>query len=310
MSRWSPHPVTLRQLQYVLAVAEHRSFHRAAEACAVAQPSLSAQVAQLEAALGLRLFERLARGVLVTEAGAEVVERARRTLLEADDLVATAERARDPLAGVLRIGVIPTVAPYLLPDAAPVLRAMYPRLQLVWVEEKTHAVVERVESGDLDAAIVALESDLGSLEREPVGRDAFVLAVPPGHPLATAHGAIRAGDLDGETVLLLDDGHCFRDQALAVCQRVRAEEASMRATSLSTLAQMVAGGAGVTLLPSIAVAAENRARGLALRPFGPRGPYRTLAVAWRKSAPTGPALRAIAGSLRAVIAKLSIGPHR
>ena len=306
MSRWSPHPVTLRQLQYVVAVAEHRSFHRAAEACAVAQPSLSAQVAQLEASLGLRLFERLARGVLVTEAGAEVVLRARRTLLEADDLVSTAERGRDPLAGALRVGVIPTVAPYLLPEAAPTLRAMYPRLQLLWVEDKTHAVVERVRSGDLDAAIVALESELGDLEREAIGKDAFVLAVPHGHPLASGDAPVRADKLEGETVLLLDDGHCFRDQALAVCHRMRAEEASMRATSLSTLAQMVAGGAGVTLLPSIAVAAENRARGLALRHFGPRGPSRTLAVAWRKSAPAGPALRALAGTLRAVVTKLGV----
>ena len=307
MSRWSPHPVTLRQLQYVLAVAELRSFRRAAEACAVAQPSLSAQIAQLESVLGVRVFERLPRGVVVTDAGGAVVDRARRTLVEADDLVAIAERARDPLAGTLRIGVIPTIAPYLLPEVALLLRKKLPRLHLVWIEEKTHALVERALSGDLAACIVALESDLGELEAESLGRDPFLLAVPAGHKLALGRGAAhaRAAQLEGETVLLLDDGHCFRDQAFAVCQRVGADEASVRATSLSTLAQMVAGGAGVTLLPAIAVSTENRARGLVVRSFGPRGPSRTLALAWRKTSPVRGALGAIAETMRGVVTRLA-----
>ena len=307
MSRWSPHPVTLRQLQYVLAVAELRSFRRAAEACAVAQPSLSTQIAQLESALGVRVFERLPRGVVVTDAGGPVIDRARRTLLEADDLVAIAESARDPLAGTLRIGVIPTIAPYLLPEVALVLRKKFPRLQLVWIEEKTHVLVERVASGDFAAGIVALESQLGDLETEPLGRDPFLLAVPAGHKLAMGSGAThaRAAQLEGETVLLLDDGHCFREQAFAVCQRAGADEASVRATSLSTLAQMVAGGAGVTLLPAIAVSTENRARGLVMRSFGPRGPSRTLALAWRKTSPSREALGAIAATMRSVVTKLA-----
>jgi LysR family hydrogen peroxide-inducible transcriptional activator len=302
MTRWAAHPVTLRQLQYLVAVDEHRSFHRAAEACHVAQPSLSAQIAQLEEALGVRVFERLPRGILVTEAGASVLERARRTLLAADDLVAIAARERDPLAGALRIGVIPTVAPYLLPEIAPALRARFPRLQFIWSEEKTHEIVQRAAAGDLDAGIVAVESELGDLERVPLGRDPFFLAVPVGHKLAKGRAPARPDDLDGETVLLLSDGHCFRDQALALCRRGGAEEASVRATSLSTLAQMVAGGAGITLLPSIAVATENRARGLSIRPFGPRGPARTLALAWRKSVPMADGLRAIASSLRDLVA--------
>jgi LysR family transcriptional regulator, hydrogen peroxide-inducible genes activator len=307
MGRWSPRLVTLRQLQYVLAVAEYGSFRRAAEACAVAQPSLSSQIAQLESAIGIRLFERLPRRVVVTEAGAAVIDRARRTLLAADDLVALADRARDPLAGTLRIGVIPTVAPYLLPEIAPALRAEFPRLQLLWAEEKTLPLLRSVSSGELDAGILALESDLGELESEPLGRDAFLLAVPKGHALARPRRRARARpeELEGETVLLLDDGHCFRDQALAVCQRVGAEEASVRATSLSTLAQMVAGGVGVTLLPSIAVATENRARGLVIRSFGPRGPARTLALAWRKTAPVGVAARALAQRIRVVVARLA-----
>jgi LysR family hydrogen peroxide-inducible transcriptional activator len=303
MSRWSPHPVTLRQLQYMLAVAELKSFRRAAEACAVAQPSLSAQIAQLESALGVRLFERLPRGPVLTRAGVELLARAQRTLIEADDLVATAERARDPLAGTLSIALIPTVAPYLLPEAAPLLRARFPRLTLLWFEDKTRVIVARIAAGELDAGVVALESELGELEREPLGRDAFVLALQPGHRLARARTPARPADLEGETVLLLDDGHCFRDQALSLCQRVGAAAAGLRATSLSTLAQMVVGGAGITLLPAIAVATENRARGLCIRPFGARGPARTLGLVWRKSSPAAPALRALAAALRQVVGR-------
>ncbi len=301
MKRWAPHPVTLRQLQYVLAVAEQLNFRRAAEACAVAQPSLSAQVAQVEAALGVILFERLPRGVVVTAAGKTVIERAQRLVLAADDLVATAERTRDPLAATLRIGVIPTVAPYLLPELSPVLHAKFPRLQLLWIEEKTRDVVAQVGSGELDAGILAVESDLGDLEHEPLGRDAFFLTLPKGHRLAQNKAPARLEELEGETVLLLDDGHCFRDQALAVCQRAGAGEASMRATSLSTLAQMVAGGAAITLLPKISLKTENRARALVARAFGRQGPYRTLALAWRKTTPSATVLRALAQTMRSVV---------
>ena len=301
MKRWSPHPVTLRQLQYILAVAEHRSFRKAAEACAVSQPSLSTQIAQVEAALGFKLFERLTRGVVVTESGAPVIERAARTLLEVDDLVATAERARDPLAGTLHVGLIPTIAPYLLPELAPVLRAAFPRLHFIWTEEKTEALVERVKSGALEAGILALESELGDLQHAALGRDPFLLAVPAGHPLSRSQGAVRMDQLEGETILLLDDGHCFRDQALAVCERAGAEEASVRATSLSILAQLVASGSGVTLLPQIAVRLENRARGLVTRPFGAKGPARTLALVWRRTVPVAASLQAITGTIRGVI---------
>lgn len=304
MSRWAPHPFTLRQLQYALAVAELRSFRRAAEACHVAQPSLSAQVAQLEEALGVVLFERLPRGVLVTERGRPILERARRVLVEADDALELAARQRDPLAGTLRIGVIPTVAPYLLPEAAPALRAKYPKLQLLWLEEKTAPLVRRISDGELDAGVVALESELGELECEPIAKDPFLLAFPPGHRLARGRGPAQPEQLEEETVLLLEDGHCFRDQALSVCQRVGAEEASVRATSLSTLAQMVAGGAGVTLLPAIALRTENRARGLAVKRFGGTSPARTLGLVWRKQSPAGELLREVATTLRGVVAPL------
>jgi LysR family hydrogen peroxide-inducible transcriptional activator len=304
MKRWAPHPVTLRQLQYALAIAEHGNFRKAAEACAIAQPSLSSQVAQLEDVLGVKLFERLPRGVKVTDAGSRILERARRTILEADDLVANAERTRDPMSGTLRIGVIPTVAPYLLPEIAPALRSTYSELSLIWAEEKTRDLVAKIVNGDLDAGIMALESDLADLETESIGRDAFFLAAPKGHKLAKKGKPAHLDELEGETVLLLDDGHCFRDQALAICTRIGAEEASMRATSMSTLTQMVAGGAGITLLPQIALTTENRARSLVVRPFGARGPARTLVLGWRKTSPVIPSLHAIANTMREVMAKL------
>ena len=304
MARWSPHPLTLRQLQYALAVAKFGSFRKAAQACAIAQPSLSAQIAQLESALGVVLFERLPRGVTVTEAGRAVLERAEQTLLAADDLVDAAERRRDPEGGTLRVGVIPTVAPYLLPEIMPLLRKRYPRMQFLWVEEKTEPLLARLQAGALDAGIVALDEELGELEHAELGRDPFLLAVPAGHRLARAGAPAQLEDLDGETVLLLDDGHCFRDQVLSFCQRAGADEASVRATSLSTLAQMVAGGAGITLLPRLAIATENRARSLVTRSFGPRGPSRTLALAWRRTFPAAGTVSAIGGLIRQALPAL------
>jgi LysR family transcriptional regulator, hydrogen peroxide-inducible genes activator len=304
MARWSPHPVTLRQLQYATAVAKFGSFRKAAEACAIAQPSLSAQIAQLESALGVVLFERLPRGVTVTEAGRAVLERAEHTLRAADDLVASAESRRDPEGGTLRVGVIPTVAPYLLPEIMPRLRKRYPRMQFVWVEEKTAPLLARLQAGALDAGLMALDQELGELAHAELGRDPFLLAVPVGHRLARAEAPAQLDHLDGETVLLLDDGHCFRDQVLSVCQRAGADEASVRATSLSTLAQMVAGGAGITLLPRLAIATENRARSLVTRTFGPRGPSRTLVMVWRRTLPAAPTVSAIADLIRQALPAL------
>ena len=285
MSRWSPHPITLRQLQYVLAVAELKSFRRAAEACAVAQPSLSAQIAQLESALGVRLFERDRRHVLLTGPGRELVERARRVILDADDLVDVAKRSADPLSGTLRLGVIPTVSPYLLPRIAPALRKEYPRLTLLWVEDKTDVLVRRLDEGTLDAALLALEADIGDVEREVVARDPFMLVTPADHPLGAKTSAAKPTDLRDASVLLLDDGHCFRDQALAICAKAKADELEFRATSLSTLAQMVAAGAGVTLLPALAVATEAKRADLHIRPFARPEPGRTIAFVWRKRSP-------------------------
>lgn len=285
--------LTLRQLQYAVAVADSGRFRLAAEACHVSQPALSTQLAQLERALGARLFERDRRRVLVTPAGEALLARARAVLAAAADLVESAQRLGDPLSGRLRIGVIPTVAPYVLPEVAPALRRAFPRLELLWREDRTARVVEDLAVGALDAGLLALEAELGDLEQAPVARDPFLLAAPSGHPL-TRRARVRLPDLDGARVLLLEDGHCLRAQALALCARTRVEEADFRATSLATLTQMVVGGAGVTLLPSLAARVENRSGALALRPFEAPAPGRTLALVWRRGAPQAEALRAIA----------------
>jgi LysR family hydrogen peroxide-inducible transcriptional activator len=288
---------SLRQLEYAVAVADTLSFRAAAERCHVAQPSLSAQLAQLERALGVQLFERDRRRVLVTTAGVELIERARRVLREVGDLADTAARAADPLAGRLQVGVIPTVSPYLLPAAAPALRKEYPRLTVVWREDRTAALVASLQAGTLDAALLALEAEIGDVEREVIARDRFLLAAPRGHPLATA-GAAKTSALGGATVLLLEDGHCFRDQALAVCARARARESEFRATSLPTLTQMVASGAGVTLLPELAVATEAQRAALRVRPFADPAPHRTIGLVWRRGHPLAGTLRKIAGTIK------------
>ncbi|WP_428266323.1 LysR substrate-binding domain-containing protein [Haliangium sp.] len=298
----APHPFTLRQLQYAVAVAESLSFRKAAERCGVSQPSLSAQLAELEAALGVRLFERDRRRVLITNAGHELIERARVVLRETEDLAEMARRAGDPLSGTLRLGVIPTISPYLLPRVTPTVRAAYPELTVLWVEDKTEAIVRSLERGQLDAALVALEADIGDLAHAVIGRDRFVLATPADHPLGAAPGPATPSELHDVDVLLLDDGHCFRDQALAVCAGAEAHELAFRATSLATLAQMVAGGAGVTLLPEMAIPVETGRADLKLRPFATPSPGRTIALVWRARSPLGPALEELATAVRAAFA--------
>jgi len=294
----APHPFTLRQLQYVRAVAELRSFRQAAEVCGVSQPALSVQVAQVEALLGVVLFERGQRKVLLTPAGEALLPRVRALLVDADALVEAARRTSDPLAGTLRIGVIPTVAPYLLPRVAPALRARFPRMEAVWTEEKTPVLAERLAAGTLDAMLLALEADLGDVDHAEVAHDPFVLALPPTHRLAHGTGPVTDDDLAGEGVLLLDDGHCFRTQALAYCARTEVHETAFRATSLGTLVQMVAGGAGVTFLPSCAVPTEVPRAGLTVRELAAPAPYRTIVLAWRRGSPLAEALGQVAATMR------------
>jgi len=294
----APHPFTLRQLQYMVAVADSLSFRKAAERCHVSQPSLSAQIAQLEGVLDVQLFERDRKRVLLTAVGMEVVERARRLLVEVDAVMEVARRAGDPLSGTLRLGVIPTVSPYLLPAVAPVLRKHFPRLTLRWLEDKTEVLARELARGVLDAALVALEADLGDVESVVLADDPFFLVTPKDHPLGLKKGDATPSELRGQDVLLLDEGHCFREQALSLCAKARAHELEFRATSLPTLTQMIASGAGVTLLPALAVAAEAKRSDLRVRPFAAPAPKRTLVLIWRKRSPFSGALQQVAGAMK------------
>jgi LysR family hydrogen peroxide-inducible transcriptional activator len=306
----TPSPVTLRQLQYVVAVADLGGFGRAAEQCHVSQPSLSAQVALVEEQLGVQIFERSRHGVRVSSAGAVIVEQARRVLGAQRELEQTAAHLRNPFHGTFRLGVIPTVGPYLLPEIAPALSNAYPHLTLVWREDRTAALVSQIKEGTLDGAIVALESDLDHLEHATLAWDPFMLAAVPGHPLAASNTPVRLSALTGARVLLLEDGHCFRDQAWSLCAPLRAREMNFRATSLATLVQMVGTGSSVTLLPSLALAVENRAQRLRVRPFSPAGPGRTLTLVWRPESALAAALKELAGTIRHILDNSRARPRR
>jgi LysR family hydrogen peroxide-inducible transcriptional activator len=304
-----PPKVTLRQMQYLLAVAEFGSFRRAAVACRVAQPSLSAQVAEVEAAVGVRLFERDQRHVHVTEAGRDFIERSRRVLVEVGDLLEAVQRFRDPMTGQLRVGVIPTIGPYLLPKIVPVLRRKYPELTIGWHEDKTATLVQLLNNGQMDGAILALPSEVAELRTIQLFNDPFYLAVPHSHRLAKTKRAVRLDHLEDEPWLLLDEGHCLREQALAACGSVRMSELGFRATSLSTLVQMVSAGTGITLLPQLTLEAETRRAEIATLPIAGAPPSRTIAMVYRAGCFREPALQAIGQQLTDVARSIP-GPRR
>jgi LysR family transcriptional regulator, hydrogen peroxide-inducible genes activator len=290
---------SVRQLESLVAVADQRSFRRAAGALGISQPALSAQVQAAERLLGVQVFERDRRSVLVTPAGEEVVGRARAALAAIDEVGDAARRRGEPLVGPLRLGVIPTVAPYWLPPLLPAVRARFPRLELILREDQTARLLAGLGAGTLDVALLALPVP-GDLTTAPVAREAFVAAAPRGSALTRARRKLAERDLDAHTVLLLEDGHCLRDQALAVCERGGAVEAmEVRATSLPTLVQMVAGGLGVTLLPEAAAAALVQPKGpVVVVPFGSPAPGRTLGLAWRTSSARLREFRLLAETLR------------
>lgn len=279
--------ITLKQLRYLVAVADRRHFGRAAEACHISQPSLSAQIQQLEEALGAKLFERSKRRVVPTPLGETVAERARHLLAEVDQLTTLARAAATPLTGPFRLGVIPTLGPYLLPRVMPGLRQAYPELRLYLREDLTDRLLERLARGQLEAALLALPVDQTGLIERPLFDEPFVLATPQRHRLA-ARAAVGQQDLAEETLLLLEDGHCFRAQALAVCRMAAAPTADgFAATSLETLREMVAGGIGVTLLPALACAGRPADDAVALRPFADPAPSRRIGLVWRRNAARG-----------------------
>lgn len=286
--------IKLKDLRYLVAVADTRHFGRAAERCCVSQPTLSAQLKKLEDYLGVQLIERHPKRTTLTEAGEKMVARARRIVEASDEMVELARSFRDPLTGRLRIALLPTIGPYLLPATVPKLHRALPRLDLLLYEHQTEPMLEKVRLGEIDLGILALPVELGGLESRELYVEPFVLAVPSSHRLAQ-RTAVRTEDLRGETLLLLEEGHCLRDQALEVCSRVpHTEKQDFRATSLETLRQMVATGAGVTLLPELASrGAYGTARGVAVRPFARPAPMRRIGAVWRPTTGRRSAIEAV-----------------
>ncbi len=293
--------IKLKDLKYLVAVADSRHFGRAAARCFVSQPTLSAQLKKLEDYLGVRLLERHPKRVLLTAAGQQIVERARRVIEASDDIVAIAATHRDPLAGPLRVAFLPTIGPYLLPLIIARLRKALPRLDLLLYEFQTGPMLEKLAGGALDLGVLALPVDLHGLEARPLYSEPFVVALPQGHPLAK-RAQLRIADLAGETLLLLEDGHCLREQALEVCSRLSVHERSdFRATSIETLRHMVASGSGITLLPELATrGAYASTTGVVLRNFAKPAPARTVGAVWRRSSTRSAAIEAVTTAIAAL----------
>jgi len=281
--------MNLRDLRYMLAVAEHEHFGRAAKACGISQPTLSVQVRKLEELLGVALFERNSKAVMPTAACGRLIGHVRAAVTEAEAILAVARNLRDPLAGRFRLGIIPTLAPYLLPLVFAPLRAALPALELEPWEDQTTALLERLRAHELDAALLATEVDRPDLASRPLFAEPFLAALPPEHPLA-GRAVVAEADL-ARDILVLADGHCLRDQALAACGHSGALGGALRAASLSTLLNMVAAGYGTTLIPGLAAGAAQDA-GIVLRPLAARA-GRTVRIAWRAHFPRRAAVEAV-----------------
>lgn len=275
--------LTFRQLRYLEALAEHRHFGRAAQACAVSQPALSMQIRELENFLGVGLVERRPNGVALTEIGAEVARRGNRLLAASRDLVDFARHQGRLLAGRLSFGVIPTLGPYVLPKILPALQHRYPDLRVELRETQTKVLLEELSRGRLDVVMLALPVPEAELETLELFADPFLLAVPAGDALPR-EAQITARDIDPHRLILLEEGHCLRDQALAYCAQQRPEGAiGLGATSLTTVLQMVANGYGVTLVPQVAIDVEVRDARVRLLRFAPTQPGRTIGLVWRRT---------------------------
>ena len=295
---------TPQQLRYLVTLADTQHFGRAAAACAVSQSTLSAGILAMERQLDIAILDRGgARRAVFTAPGLDIVARSRTALQALGAVNEAAAAARAPMSGPLRLGVIPTIGPFLLPRLMPALRAAFPQLRLFLREDMTQRLLERLEAGRLDALLLALPCECAGAETLEVLRDEFVVALPPGHPLA-ARERVPAAALATERLLLLEEGNCLRDQALAACQGMAGGD-GFAATSLHTLVQMVAGGLGVTLLPQLAVEGGVTAGAdVALRPLEGRGAWRSLGLAWRANAPRAADYRALGPVLAASAAGL------
>ncbi len=276
---------TLRQMRHFLALAEHAHFGHAAEACYVTQSTLSASLKEMETILGVELVERTKRRVMITPLGAEVVQRVRQILLDVDDLCEFIQSREQPLTGPLRLGSIPTIGPYLLPRVLPHLRTAYPDLQLYLREETSADLIQSLDKGQIDLALLAFPYDYATESRFDVGSDSFWIALPARHPLRHKE-RIHVNDLAGETILRLEDGHCLRDQTESFCALTANPATQIEASSLFTLVQMTANGLGLAIVPKMAVdAGLLKGTRLQTRPLEGKNTTRQIALIWRRSSP-------------------------
>ncbi len=295
--------MNLKDFKYLVALADTGHFGKAAAKTFVSQPTLSAQLRKLEEYLGVKLVERSPKNVRLTEVGRQIVARARRMLDESNEIIALARNNTDPYSGKIKIALIPTIGPYLLPRVMKRIRKALPDLGLMLYEYQTEPLLKLLREGDIDLGIMALPAPQDGLLSCALYQEEFTVALPTQHPL-TEKTTIKAQDLRGHTLLLLEDGHCLRDQALEVCSRVGVREVEdFRATSLETLRQMVVAGLGITLLPELAVDAGFGAqRGLAVRRFAKPAPARRVGAVWRKSTTRAAAIQELCGIIGQTIA--------
>jgi LysR family hydrogen peroxide-inducible transcriptional activator len=289
--------VNLRQLRFLVALSEELNFSRAAEACHVTQPTLSAGLRELEEVLGVQLAERSRRSVIMTPIGQQIADRGRRLLIAAGEIEVLAAEHSNPHAGDLTLGAIPTIGPFLLPRALPRIRAAFPQLRLFLREEMTESLLDGLHEGRLDAIVVARPFEIGNLETAFMFDDGYHLAAPPGHP-ATTGGKVTGTQLSGKSLMLLEKGHCLQRHALSAFPEAGIQQdESFSATSLSTLIAMVSEGLGITLLPNLAIdAGATRGTDLALAPVADACP-RHVVMAWRKTSARAALFRDLAAIL-------------
>ena len=291
--------MTLQELKYLVALADYGHFGRAAEACFITQSTLSTQIKKLEDFLGVTLFDRSLKRVTPTPIGQEILQAARSIVEESERIRELARHSQDPMARTIHLGVIPTLGPYYLPHALTLVHKKHPDLRLLLREEMTPQILEHLANGKLDAGLLALPVNDDSLRVEPLFYEPFLAALPAGHALAK-RDVLKVSDIMAEKLLLLDEGHCLRDQALDVCGSGSRGREEVRATSLETLRQMVAMGLGLTLLPALAVDAGPRVskKAVEIRPFKSPPPGRTIALAWRRRAPFPETFEELAQTLK------------
>lgn len=291
--------MTLQELRYIVALADTGHFRQAAESCFVSQSTLSTQVKKLEELLGVQLFDRTLKRVTLTPAGEEVIDSARRILDEVTRIRDIARQSGDPMERTVQLGVIPTLGPYYLPHILNLVHGLHPRLRLLLREEMTPTLLQSLTEGRLDAGLLALPVEHPALDVEPLFVEPFLAALPEGHALARC-AEVQVDDLASNGLLLLEEGHCLRDQALAACHLEGLGNEEIRATSLETLRQMVGMGLGVTLLPVLAVSGIHAtSRLIAMRPLASPGARRTIGLAWRKRSPLASTMARLAQDLRA-----------